>query len=286
MSDGSDVQTPPQALVWHPPMVGGGVQPVLGVRSHLGSHVGSDAATSKVLLRRGRVVFVVLVWVLAFSVRGLLLGLVGNTVVVDPLLVKGPNAFAVASQTVNGLVVPVTWGRCDLSWSFAASERTSVWVGELVESAFAMVGEKTGFRFRQLGVSHGFGRSADVVVSVGDRLDVRGASHDASGDIEPAGVTSVDATFVDGRKVFVKARVVLSKGMLDSKSHDFGTQNSVGSVIAHEFGHVVGLGHVNFVGSLMHPVMEDTGFSFSPGDVEGFRRVGGNCLKGPQVLKP
>ena len=68
------------------------------------------------------------------------------------------------------------------------------------------------------------------------------------------------------------------------KPPGFGSPDAQGPVVLHEWGHVMGLDHVDERGQLMHEAgggVTDLG----PGDLEGLRRLGRSqgCLTTPAV---
>lgn len=81
----------------------------------------------------------------------------------------------------------------------------------------------------------------------------------------------------DGTKRYVAGTIVLSSDFYRELA-DRGDHDQALAVLLHEFGHVVGLGHVDAPGELMHE--DNLGrTTFGPGDLEGLRRLGqGPCV--------
>jgi hypothetical protein len=70
----------------------------------------------------------------------------------------------------------------------------------------------------------------------------------------------------------------------DAYPASFETRRSVGLVLQHEFGHVVGLAHTSSIHEVMYPNPDDPGVvGWGSGDLAGLRRLGtaAGCLRTP-----
>jgi hypothetical protein len=92
-----------------------------------------------------------------------------------------------------------------------------------------------------------------------------------------AGSQWLDVGRADSRR-YVTGQLVLDGEQLHEALGERGGTARVRAVLMHELAHVVGLGHVDDAGSLMHPHnAEQT--AFRPGDLRGLRAVGsGECF--------
>lgn len=81
----------------------------------------------------------------------------------------------------------------------------------------------------------------------------------------------------DGSQRLVAGTIALSRDYY-AELEDRGDRAQAMAVLLHEFGHVLGLAHVQDAGELMNE--DNLGrFSFGPGDLEGLRLLGqGRCF--------
>ena len=119
-------------------------------------------------------------------------------------------------------------------------------------------------------------RWAPVLVTWVDP-DTSTVSFDSDDDIA-AGVAAPFSP--PGSDVIVSGWIALNAD--DPNLPGFGSSDAQGPIVLHEWGHVMGLDHVEETGQLMHPSgggVADLG----PGDVEGLHRVGRSegCLTTP-----
>lgn len=157
---------------------------------------------------------------------------------------------------------------------------------ELASEAFARIGSVTGLQFRYLGTT------TEVPVEQRPTVDGERYGRDWSPVLvawtSPGGDTALResdqgvAVPVAVNGVFVTAQVLLNADRW--LSPDF-TERSVswGGVMVHEFGHVVGLDHVDDPDQLMYRFAGTGPVRFGSGDLAGLRAVGvgvqdGACL--------
>ncbi|MDT9593964.1 matrixin family metalloprotease [Nocardioides zeae] len=145
---------------------------------------------------------------------------------------------------------------------------------ELVDVALARISEASGLRMVVVGDTDdrdidsrgsGFGPAPPVLVAWADEDEV----DDLAGAV--AGIGGSAASEVGGRLGFVTGIVVLDVDAFEQMA-DQGLDEARQAVVDHEFGHVVGLDHVDDPGELMYPETRVT--SFGPGDLEGLGRLG------------
>ncbi len=81
---------------------------------------------------------------------------------------------------------------------------------------------------------------------------------------------------------YVSGWVVINAGLV--RTAGFGEPGDDGPVLQHEFGHVVGLGHVNESGEMMNPGGGGV-TDWGPGDLAGLAKLGldAGCLRTPPV---
>jgi Matrixin len=86
--------------------------------------------------------------------------------------------------------------------------------------------------------------------------------------------------------VYVTGIIAINADLMreDDYPSNFETRRSVGIVLQHEFGHVVGLAHTSSIHEVMYPNPDDPGVvDWGPGDLAGLRQLGtaAGCLRTP-----
>jgi Matrixin len=77
--------------------------------------------------------------------------------------------------------------------------------------------------------------------------------------------------------VYVTGIIAINADLMreDDYPSNFETRHSVGIVLQHEFGHVVGLAHASSIHEVMYPNPDDPGVvDWGPGDLAGLRQLG------------
>lgn len=87
---------------------------------------------------------------------------------------------------------------------------------------------------------------------------------------------------VPGHEVYVTGVVVIDATQNDRVAPGFGG-NSLGGVLMHELGHLVGLDHVSDTSQIMYPTVTEKPAVWGAGDTAGLRQVGrlAGCLSEP-----
>jgi Matrixin len=146
---------------------------------------------------------------------------------------------------------------------------------ELVRTAMAHISEASGLRFDLVGTTDSrrfldsratWDRGPSIVGwSTEDEYD------ELEGDV--AGVGGSTMVQIANRRRLTTGAVVLDAEVFDELL-DAGLDEEAQAIVDHEFGHLVGLDHVDDAGELMY--RENTGrTTWGPGDREGLARLGG-----------
>lgn len=88
------------------------------------------------------------------------------------------------------------------------------------------------------------------------------------------GIAIPVAVGVDGDRTYVTGQVVLNRQRLDLQVGFDDRATSWGATLLHEFGHLLGLAHVDDTGEIMARHPGDGPVRFGPGDRDGLRAVG------------
>lgn len=98
------------------------------------------------------------------------------------------------------------------------------------------------------------------------------------------GIAASDVVENDaGELVYVSGQMILNAG--ERLSAGFGAGRTWGKVILHEWGHIVGLDHVDDPTQVMHGSLVSSPARWGPGDSEGLRALGRNagCREQPEL---
>ncbi len=138
---------------------------------------------------------------------------------------------------------------------------------DLVGTAVARTANATGLTMNVVGETDDRNFSLrntgePVVVAWADQDEVPQLAGDVRG---LGGSTSIQQ---GGQRGYVSGMVVIDT---DGAAFDLGGQVSQ-AILDHEFGHLVGLGHVDDAGELMNPT--PSRLSYGPGDLEGLANLG------------
>lgn len=182
-------------------------------------------------------------------------------------------------QRQRGSKSPVTYDPCQVIEVAINPDGAPEGYRDLVETAIEHVSEPSGLRFEIVGdtdrrpgspVSSAAGWPP-VLVSWADEEEVPGLAGDVAG---LGGSTAVREL---GHSRFVTGSVTLDVDAFDVIPHQLRGEAFAQAIVDHEFGHLVGLDHVEDPGELMSA--ENTGrTSWGPGDLAGLSRLGrGRC---------
>ena len=181
------------------------------------------------------------------------------------------------SMTQPGSDEPVGYDPCEPIRVVHNPQNAPANAQELLETAIRHTEEATGLRFELAGTSDqrnfleryaGFTRRSEPVLvgwATGEEVP------ELAGDV--AGLGGSTALELRGRMEYVTGTVVLDQEVFDDLDDDPEAQAVAQGIVDHEFGHLVGLNHVDDPRELMH--QEQAGVtSYGPGDLEGLARLG------------
>jgi len=211
------------------------------------------------------------------TTRGLL-GLSPQPPYTVPLLDPGDGSYAFM-QRQQGSKDPVTYDPCEVIEVAINPDGAPEDYRDLVETAVEHVSEPSGLRFEIVGdtdrrpgrpVSSAAGWPP-VLVSWADEGEVPGLS----GDVAGLGGSTAVREF--GRTRYVTGTVTLDVDAFDVIPHQLRGEAAAQAIVDHEFGHLVGLDHVDDPGELMNA--DNLGrTTWGPGDLAGLSRLGrGRC---------
>jgi hypothetical protein len=177
--------------------------------------------------------------------------------------------------TQRGSDDPVRWNPCrEIHYVVNPEGSPPDWEA-LVDDGFDEVEDRTGLAFRYDGTTDdrsfddrfaADGDALPVLVGWADDEEVP----DLEGDVAGVGGSTAVGTG-NGRRFYVTGMVVLDAEQFADFDDD--EQQFAQAIVDHEFGHLVGLGHVDDPGELMN---EDNlgATTYGPGDREGLARLG------------
>ena len=194
---------------------------------------------------------------------------------VPPLVRTGDGSFEFA-LTQPGSDEPVGYDPCRVIQVAVNPEGAPEGYDELVDTAIARTSEATGLAFERVDDTSDrnftdrwtrFGsQRPPVLVGWATPEEVP----DLEGDVAGVGGSTAVGTG-NGRRFYVTGMVVLDAGQFADFDDD--EQPFAQAIVDHEFGHLVGLGHVDDAGELMNEDNLGT-TSYGPGDREGLARLG------------
>ncbi|TFV85792.1 matrixin family metalloprotease [Blastococcus sp. CT_GayMR20] len=197
----------------------------------------------------------------------------------------GPHTFV--TFQVDG-VTPVAYDPCRPVHYVLRPDAAPPGGDALLHEAFARLGEVTGLRFihdgasdepathdRELYQPDRYGnRWAPVLVAWETEEQNPALAGDIVGE---AG--SVAVSLGDGPRVFVTGTVSLDAGTLPELLDRPDGEDVVRSIVLHELGHLVGLGHVDDASQLLYPKAQQEVTDYASGDLTGLSRLGsGTCV--------
>lgn len=203
-----------------------------------------------------------------------------------PLLSEGDGSYAFMMTQPGTSRQPVAYDPCRrIEVVVNPEDAPSSWK-DLVETAMRHVEEWSGLKLELVGETdeepsgerplkdparYGEGYSP-VLVSWADDDEIPGLAGDVAGLGGSAAITML------GRSVFVTGQVTLDEDVFEQLQRRPDGKAQAQAIIDHEFGHVVGLDHVDDPGELMDA--DNTGqLTWGPGDRAGLSRLGrGRCF--------
>ena len=187
---------------------------------------------------------------------------------------------------------PVRWNPCEAVHYVVNVAEAPAGSLDDVQEAVRRISAATGITFSYDGLTDEVLERRRDMVQVdryGDRWapvlvtwvdpDTSQVSFDSDGDV----AAGVAAPFTPrGADVIVSGWIAINAE--DPNPPGFGFPDAQGPVVLHEWGHVMGLDHVDERGQLMHPAGGGVA-GLGPGDLEGLRQLGRSegCLTTPAV---
>jgi hypothetical protein len=179
------------------------------------------------------------------------------------------------SETQLGSTEPVGYDPCGVIQVAVNPQGAPDHYDRLVDTAIAHTSEATGLRFERVGLTDDRNFSRSGVSLVGSPPVLVGWATpeevpDLAGDVAGVGGSAA----IDpgtGRKRYATGMVVLDRDVFDSFTGVDAL--SAQAIVDHEFGHLVGLAHVDDPDELMYH--DNNGqTAYGPGDREGLARLG------------
>lgn len=179
---------------------------------------------------------------------------------------RGDGTFAYAMTQSDG-VSPVGFDPCHSIEIVINPRNAPDGYADMVDTAVASTVGATGLSMEVVGESDDRtfslrGPEMPVLVAWADEGEVPELAGDVRG---LGGSTSLS---LGGQRRYVSGMVVIDT---DDGAFDLGGRVAQG-IMDHEFAHLVGLGHVDDSGELMHPT--PSRLSYGPGDLEGLANLG------------
>jgi hypothetical protein len=146
-----------------------------------------------------------------------------------------------------------------------------------LDEALRRLTYETGVRFKKVGAtaripgSKGFRYDADVMIAWSATKD----SSYLGGSTAGVGGFDTPVAGREGKPRIVHGFVVLDSTALGAMPTGYGAGRTVGQVLLHELGHLVGLDHTTSADQMMRPVMTDVRATlYGAGDLNGLRKIG------------
>lgn len=200
-----------------------------------------------------------------------LVGLGGERLGAAPVVPDGPGSYQFL-QTQPQTDEPVGYDPCRVIEVEVNPEGAPEGYDELVDTAIAHTSGATGLRFERIGLTDRrppkltTARRQPVLVAFATSDEVPELAGDVAGI---GGSTYVERGFRDRR--YVTGQVVLDADVFEDISED--RYPAAQAIVDHEFGHLVGLDHVDDPRELMYA--ENVGLTtYGPGDLKGLARLG------------
>lgn len=161
---------------------------------------------------------------------------------------------------------PLLWRTCTLTWSLDA-EAGPQGTEKTVQTAFDIIAKESGLKFKRVM------RGAQISIKVFEKFDGE----------EVGGVAQIVPIYdpESGLAVPAYSEVVIFGGVFEDLSPGVDRRDSRGGLVIHEVLHALGLGHVEYRGSIMYPKILKGELEFSPGDLVALKTIGTECSKAP-----
>ena len=202
-----------------------------------------------------------------------LVGLGGGRLEAAPDVPDGPGSYEFM-QTQPQTGEPVGYDPCRVIEVEVNPDGAPEGYDRLVDTAIEHTSEATGLRFERIGLTDRrppkltTAQRQPVLVAWATAEEVPDLAGDVAGI---GGSTAVERGFRD--RTYVTGQVVLDADVFDDIDGDMDAYAAAQAIVDHEFGHLVGLDHVDDPHELMHS--DNIGLtSYGPGDLKGLARLG------------
>lgn len=196
-----------------------------------------------------------------------------------PTVPGGEGQFAFSLTQRDGRS-PVGWDPCrPIRYEVNPAQAPQDWE-ELVDTAVRRTSEATGLAFERVGVTDDrdffarrerlLGEPAPVLVGWGTAEEFA----DLAGDVAGLGGGVAVVQQPGARRYYATGSVLLDSDAFDELDGGADERDVQQAIVDHEFGHLVGLGHVEDPRELMHGGRVAS-LGYGPGDLQGLARVGG-----------
>lgn len=260
-----------------PPAARPAARPPAARRPARGARTGHRARTVAAILATTVLAGALLMFTPGGQFDGLrrLVGLGDDRLSAAPTVPDGDGAYAFLLE-VGGR--PVGYDPCKpIRYQVNTEGAPSDW-RELVDTAIAHTEQATGLVFEDAGTTDDrdffdrrtalLDRAKPVLIGWADAVE----ESELSGDVAGLGGSTTGTPSGLGRTHFVTGSVLLDRDAFAAGAGDPARDAVRQAIIDHEFGHLVGLDHVQDPGELMNPQVATT--SYGPGDLEGLARLG------------
>ena len=200
-----------------------------------------------------------------------LVGLDGDRLDAAPVVPEGPGRYRFM-QTQPHSDEPVGYDPCRVIEVEVNPEGAPEGYDELVDTAIAHTSGATGLRFERVGLTDRrpprltTARRLPVLVAWATAVEVPALAGDVAGI---GGSTAVERGFRD--RTYVTGQVVLDADVFEDISEE--AYADAQAIVDHEFGHLVGLDHVDNPRELMYS--DNVGLTtYGRGDLKGLARLG------------
>ena len=208
--------------------------------------------------------------------------------------VPSGNANAFSYLVTNGDGTPARYDACSAIHYVTNTTAAPAGAAAVVSGALARITQATGITFVDDGPTSEIPSSQrpSVQAQYGNRWApvIIAWAHAGQSDLLPGGNTVGEggSSWVSqgGPKVYVTGEVVIDADRTAGLPASFGAGTTLGELLLHELGHVIGLGHTEDQSQIMYPTLLPISSAlYGAGDESGMARLGrtAGCLTTPAV---